>query len=400
MTVNRWIELTEFEPARIGPDRLSMETGHRLHRLFGRYVDVEFPSPKTEGNWQLTSRGWVGFIPVRRDLGLRILPRIPVDNLFLMLEYAYRLKSFRILDGLAGTGSLQGFVDRLVNLLAFWILKRCRKGLYQAYEQESGDLPAVRGRLNVGRMARKPLSVRFSCDYRRLTPDCGDNRILLWTLYRVICGNPAVSDRTKAQVIRAYRSLKGLVSLTPCRPEDCTGRQYHSLNRDYALLHALCRIILDGEVPSHEPGTRTMFPFLIHMPRLYEMFVAEWLAAHAPEDCLFRAQERVEIGTAGMIRFKIDLVAVDRYGGRPRCVMDTKYRTEPPSSQEIAQVVTYALAKGCREAVLVVPVGEAGGLDEMIGGIRVRSMAFDITGDPEEGGRRFLREWLGKNAAC
>src|SRR3989304_7909613 len=55
----------------------------------GRKLRLSFPSPKTNGKWQFTSQGWVGYIPLTPDLGLALRPKIQLGNIFRMLEYAY-----------------------------------------------------------------------------------------------------------------------------------------------------------------------------------------------------------------------------------------------------------------------------------------------------------------------
>jgi 5-methylcytosine-specific restriction enzyme subunit McrC len=61
---------------------------------------VEFPSPKTDHRWELTAQGWVGYIPLSPELGLSLQPKVSLEGLFRMLEYAYRLESFHFLDDL------------------------------------------------------------------------------------------------------------------------------------------------------------------------------------------------------------------------------------------------------------------------------------------------------------
>jgi len=72
----------------------------------------------------------VGHIPVGDDLLVRILPKVPISNLFGMLEVAYNLRSFRILDGEIGIESIEDLYERIVSILARRVLDRARKGLY------------------------------------------------------------------------------------------------------------------------------------------------------------------------------------------------------------------------------------------------------------------------------
>ena len=91
-----------------------------------------------------------------------------------------------------------------------------------------------------------------------------------------------------------------------------------------------------------------MLPFLIDMNRLFELFVAEWLAAHLPKTHCVKAQEHVEITASGDLEFIVDLVLYDAVEDRPLCVLDTKYkRPKTPAAGDIEQVVAYAVSKQC-----------------------------------------------------
>ncbi|HRW82757.1 MAG TPA: hypothetical protein P5049_04800 [Methanothrix sp.] len=160
-------------------------------------------------------------------------------------------------------------------------------------------------------------------------------------------------------------------------------------------MHALCRFFLEQSGPSHKVGDRTMIPFLVDMAKLYELFVAEWLKLKAQKlpDFVVKSQEKVVIGQDGRIKFNIDLVVYERDTPKALFVLDTKYKApDHPGNDDISQVVTYATAKGCHEAILIYP--KPINLDEMIGKIRVRSLEFSLDGDLEEAGRRFLEDLL------
>ncbi len=197
-------------------------------------------------------------------------------------------------------------------------------------------------------------------------------------------------SRALPLVRRAFRSLSGRVRPRPFTPADCAGRLYHRLNQDYSVLHALCRFFLEHTGPTQELGERAMLPFLVSTARLYERFVAEWLRAHPSGGHSIKAQERLTVGAEGQLRFDIDVVLYDSEG-LPIAVLDAKYKdSDLPSEPDVYQVVAYAVAKGCREAILVYPSYHAVPLDITVGDIRVRSLTFALDGDLEAAGRMFV----------
>ncbi len=392
MAEERVIELKEYEQRQLPGRALAEAEGEALWRRYGDQVAVDFPTPKTRHQWQLTSRGWVGFIPLTPELGISLTPKVPLGNLFRMLEVAYKL-DFLTPEGLTDSGSLQEFYERLANILAKRVLDRARRGLYRAYLPDADILPYVRGSLDLSRRLRRPWAVTLPCNFEEHTADLEENQILAWTLLR-IARSGACTERVLPTVRRAYRVLQGSVSLEPYLPEACIGRLYNRLNDDYRPLHALCRFFLEHAGPTHERGDREMIPFLVPMARLFELFVAEWLRAHLPARYRLEVQENVHFGESRELRFQIDLVLYDADVGHPVAVLDTKYKNpERPSERDVQQVVAYAESKSSRNAVLVYPAVTP--LDVPVGGIRVRSLVFPLGGDLESGGEEFAGALMG-----
>jgi len=388
------LELTEYIPSQFDRKVISETLGETLWRKYSHHVSVEFPSPKTDGKWQLTSQGWVGFIPCSDQLAMALRPKVELSNLFRMLEYAYRLESFHFLDSLTYCNSLEEFYERLANVLAKRVLDRSRKGFYRAYLPESERLPFIRGRVNIRKYIQAPWDVKVHCHYEEHTPDISENQILSWTLFQ-IAHSGMCSSRVLPTVRKAFHSLRGLTSIKSFKPRDCIARLYNRLNDDYQPLHALCRFFLDHSGPSHDLGDRTMLPFLVNMARLYELFVSEWLKAHFPANLTLRIQEKVDVGEYETLTFKIDLVLYDSETGNALCVLDTKYKAkEKPETDDVAKVVTYAEMKGCQKAFLIYPAPLSIPYNGKFGKIQVKSMVFPLSGDIEKAGHIFMKSLL------
>lgn len=382
--------LVEHVPSLLPRDALSMEEGTLLLREHDRQVCVEFPSPRTGDAWELTALGWVGHLPVTQALSLTLQPKISLSNLFGMLEYAFH-HDIRFLDGTVPCETLQEVYERIALLLARRILDRGRRGFFRAYVRKEERLPYIRGRVDVRAHARSSWDVAVPCLFENHVSDIDDNQILAWTL-QVILQSRFCRNETTNTIRRAYRELQSLVTPVPCPAEACLRRAYHSLNADYRAMHGLCYFFLAHSGPGHGAGSRSMLPFLVEMPRLFERFTAEWLRAHLPEHVALKSQENVPIDGSGL-RFAVDLVLSDRRTGRPLLVLDTKYkRTDAPSYADIYQAHAYASALRCDEAILIYPAPLRQPLDARIGGIRLRSAAFRLDGDLESAGQDLLRQ--------
>lgn len=392
MTPLQPIELTEYSSETFEINEIEYAIAENLWRNYDKQVTVDFPTPKTSGKWKLTAKGWVGHIAVTPDFHLSLLPKVPLFNLFGMLEYAYNLKSFRLLPGLINCQSLEEFYNHLAHVLAQRILNRGRKGFYRAYLPKTGNLAYVRGRLDMRQTIQKPWEVKLKCHYEEHTADIEENQILAWTLF-LILRSGLCKERVLPKLRQAYHALQGLVTLKPFKSEDCIGRTYHRLNEDYQELHALCRFFLDNTGPSHQIGDRTMLPFLIDMAKLYELFVAEWLKENLPSHLFLKLQEHINI--SDRISFKTDIVIYENSTGKPSYILDTKYKNpSSPAADDVAQVIAYAVFKECQDVVLVYPTSLKYPLNEQVGNIRVRSLTFFLNGNLEQAGQAFLKDLL------
>ena len=387
--MKRTIVLTEFQPQRLPSDSLSVPVAERLWQHYGHLVEVEFPSPKSAGQWQLTAQGWVGMVSVTRELTLVLQPKVTIANLLRLVEIAFDLRALQLFAGTVDAATVLDLYERLALLLAQRVLARCRRGLYRPYQTQQAALPYLRGRLQVDELIRRPIQQGVPCHYQEQRVDVVDNQILAWTLQTILAGD-FCSETQRTLLRQALRALQPLVTMQPFTARDCRQRAYSRLNEDYAPIHALCAFFLEASGPSHLPGATTSVPFVVNMARLYEQFVAAWLQGNLPPTWSLQVQERHHLNSE--LYFAIDLVLYRRDTGQVRAVLDTKYKApvHGPQTADIAQVVAYAAAKQAGEAYLIYPQPLPAPLDLEVGGVRVRSLTFGLDGDLTTAGQAFL----------
>ena len=387
------IHLTEYETNYFPAAFFEEELAKIIWQQYSKYVTIEQPGWRNDNQWELTSSGWVGYIPIQDEITLCLNPKVSIGNLFRMLEYAYRLNLI-VVEGLYESETLDEFYESLAKILALRVLDRKKKGLYKKYIDRREELPYIRGRIQFQEMYRKPWIINIPIQYQEHTPDISDNQILNWTLFVIIrsgiCGENSISI-----IRRAYRELQRIVEQYPYSPQDCINRFYDRLNEDYKPMHALCRFFLENSGPTITLGEHSMMPFLINMDKLFELFVAEWLRTNLPENYQLVSQEHIKFGTTGKIHFEIDLVISEIESGKVKYVLDTKYKApDSPSSPDIHQIVAYGEAKNCKEAILIYPEKLKSPFNGLIGEINLRTLTFPIDGDLEDAGEKFVSELL------
>ncbi len=377
------IELREYESVVIPFGALSEGTIGRIQASYANVVNTEllvYP----EKQWRLTAAGTVGAL-VLDDVTILIRPKIPLANLFHLLDIAYDLP-INYLPDLASSQTIQDFYDRLAARLAELVLVRVRQGLFRSYSERDAQLPYVRGRLRVRelKLAQTKVPVR----YEEFSADVPHNQMLLAALYH-ISRTGLCREETQAQVRKAFQTLRGTVSL-----QRYMGRErleYSRLNGDYRPMHALCRFFLTQTAPLHNSGQQDNPPFLIEMSALFEQFVANWLRDHLPNAYALTVQERTFAGNA--VHVAIDLVISERESGDVWAVLDTKWKApSQPANSDIYQISFYANSRQSPRAILIYPTSLLYPLDTHIETVHLRTLIFDVSDNIEAAGQKFLAQ--------
>lgn len=391
----RQLALRENEAFPLAADELSPAVADSITIRSAGRIEVRDPSRRTGNKWILRSNGAVGAMRLDNGELLTIEPKVSIENLFRMLEYAYGLKEVALPDDLVTAETLDDLFERFALLLANHVLRRANRGFVRTYEGRREELHALRGRIRFGDRARKPSDVALPCDFEEHTGDNEDNRILSWALH-LVSRSPWCGARSRPRVRRALHCLAGIAPPVPIAPDLCDDRTYHRLNADYEPMHCLARFFIQNCGPAHRRGEHATFPFLIDMDALFELFVARWLAQHLPHEFSLDEQRFHSMSVDRQVSFRIDLVVTHRDTGQVLCVLDSKYkRSRRPDAGDVQQVIAYAEELGCEDALLVFPTADIEKHDFRGRKIRVRSCAFDLSGDLEATGLRVLEAVAG-----
>ena len=385
-----WLLLTEHERREVPTSVLTQLEADQLYERYGKgdgAIDIEWPSPKTQGQYVISAKGAVGALPLPSGGGIRIAPKVPLDNLFRMLETAYEIPVHDF-DEHVTVSSIDDLFDRLAHRLGSAVLRRVQRGLVKEYHQFSDRLPYIRGRLDAARLANTVDRSRIDCDFDEHTADVHDNQVLVWTLHRLV-RSPALKHRTRSHVQRALFAVGPAASVKPIAPIHAVRRFYDRLRTDYRPMHLLCRFLLENAGPTHFDGNRETTAFVVQMPRLFERYVAIDLARRLPGHLRLEAHERISLSTEHGLHFDVDLVLRERASREALMVLDTKYKGhDTPSTDDISQVASYALAVGCEDAALIYPSPGEFTLTPL-GHVIVRRLGWPLTGDLDAQGDRF-----------
>ena len=353
-----------FGPQRSGqPDRrvtlreygrevleLSPEQANALNRVGGgQYLSVE--PGEYSGHWQVSAHNYVGSINVA---GLQVLvrPKIPLRNLFLLLEVGLRARDWH--DEAVRFETTGDLLPALVSFFARTTETTLARGLYHSYREQQDRLVALRGRVDIARQLVQPgLAIPTACRFTEFTADLIENSYL----------KAAVSRSLRVagvQPVDRRRLMQHLVTL-----EDVGDLRHHHtdsdrvtftrLNEHYKPALRLARLVLANLTLQDAVGETQASSFMLDMNELFERFVTERLRRALRERLDVKDQHRDRLDERGTVAIKPDLLF--RAAGSPRFVADIKYKLTDDAAggrhPDYYQLLAYTTALDLPEGVLI-----------------------------------------------
>ena len=329
---------------------LSEEQAGALNGAGGRkYLSVE-PS-EIPGHWQVSAHHYVGSISVD---GIQVLvrPKIPLRNLFLLLEVGLREHDWRDEAGLYETS--QDLLPALVSFFARTAETTLARGLYHSYREQRDRLVAVRGRIDMDRqLARPGVVIPTACRFTEFTADLIENSYL----------KAAVSRSLRVAGVQSadrHRLMRHLVAL-----EDVDDVRHHAsayddvvftrLNEHYRPALRLARLVLANLTLQDTLGEVEASSFMLDMNELFERFVTERLRRALRGRLDVKDQHRSHLDEGRDVAIRPDLLF--RSAGSDRLVADIKYKLTDDSAggpnADLYQLLAYTTALNLPEGVLI-----------------------------------------------
>lgn len=216
------------------------------------------------GRWSVRVIDAVGLISVG-DLQIEVVPKIPLDHFLYLLNMS---GWFPRMDE-QSVRAAQGF--SLWDLVANWFLseaeKLLRRGLLKDYQETSGWLSTVRGRVDAVSTIRALARGRFEarCIYEEFEIDTALNRIVREAA-RLVSASPTLSWPNRRRALTIVEHLTGIDRLQIGDLDVVVDRH----TRPYGAPVALARHIVAGQGRTVESGSEIAWTFLIRTPELIE----------------------------------------------------------------------------------------------------------------------------------
>ena len=315
----------------------------------GQYLSVD-PGEQPE-YWQVTARNYVGSINVA---GLQVLvrPKIPLRNLFLLLEVGLREQDWHDEDVRFET--IGDLLPALVSFFARTTETTLARGLYHSYREERDRLVALRGRIDIARQLAQPgVVIPTACRFTEFTADLIENSYL----------KAAVSRSLRVagvQPVDRRRLMQHLVTLedvgdVPHHHSDDDRVVFTRLNEHYKPALRLARLVLANLTLQDAAGETQASSFMLDMNELFERFVTERLRRGLRGRLEVKSQDEDRLDEDRTVTIKPDLVF--RAASSARFVADIKYKltdeTAGGRNADYYQLLAYTTALDLPEGVLI-----------------------------------------------
>ena len=329
---------------------LSAQQADALNRMGdGKYLSVE-PGGHS-GLWRVSAHNYVGSINMA---GLQVLvrPKIPLRNLFLLLEVGLRERDWH--DEAVGYETNSDLLPALVSFFARTTETTLARGLYHSYREQRDRLVALRGRVDIARQIAQPgVVIPTACKFTEFTADLIENSYL----------KAAVSRSLRVagvQPIDRRRLMQHLVTL-----EDVGEVRHHHndhdrvvfsrLNEHYRPALQLARLVLANLTLQDVLGETQASSFMLDMNELFERFVTERLRRALRGRLDVKGQHHDQLDKERYITIKPDLLF--SANSTPRFVADIKYKltddTAAGRNADYYQLLAYTTALDLPEGVLI-----------------------------------------------
>lgn len=362
---------------------------------------VVTPAPGSD-QWHVTATHYVGTV-VLPELELLIRPKVPIDNLFLLLdvglpEGAWRPESFAYASDPNLLPILAAFFARMLE-------RTVATGLLRAYRTEAERLIAVRGRIDFPAQVRQPgVASPVACRFDEYTADIDENRYLKAAVRRLL-RVPGVRPETRRALSRELVRFEEVadVHVSVELPDRLVLTR---LNRHYRPVLRLARLVLGNVGLLDRPGQTAASSFLLDMNDLFQRFVGDRLARHLRGRLEVSEEPVHHLGINRRVAMQPDL-AFRAADGHLVYVGDAKYKLTSSGlgrSGDYYQLLAYTTALRLPEGVLVYCQvdGEAPRrvVEVRHTGTRLCTYALHLAGTPTavEQSLAELAEWIAERA--
>jgi 5-methylcytosine-specific restriction enzyme subunit McrC len=337
------------------------------------YFDIDFRADRLV----LVAGKFIGLIPINETVAINVQPKVGISNLVHIISKSREhLDSLHFFERQYKTTSETSptIFEFFANCLSVELQQIEKEGIYKQYLRRQANLPAPKGKINIGRTVAMNWSrgryYRVYCDYFEFTRDNNYNRMIKFTLW--YCLNHLINIGSKnTQLIRNLSYFYNFFETIPLDKErsflapvinDIQDRKIPMLRLYYENICKICRCIIDDiGIMLSEPGEDVkMLSFIIDMETVFEKYLLYLIREQSyrigPDTKILdgnKEGKRYLFKDSRDYEAKPDIIIMKE--GKFKIILDAKYKMKP-SEADRYKIISHALSYGVKKAVLILPL--------------------------------------------
>lgn len=274
---------------------------------------------------------------------------IPIQNIYYMLAYAFRILQTKEYQKMA-TEPFHNTAELCTALLLTGIATQCKKGLYQTYQPQKQPLSVLKGKIDATAsfQTQSIAKKQLVCQYDDFSINTYPNRILKSTMLLLLKAN---ITNTRKKALRKY--LTYFQNVDTLHIHNIHWHiPYHRNNQTYRMLLGICYLVVKGLLQTNANGSMTFMDFFDtqQMHRLYEKFVFSYYKQEFPQLKVTASQIAWQVDdgfcnmlptmqTDIMLRYKNQCLIIDtKYYAQN---MQTRFDTQKIHAHHLYQIFAY-----------------------------------------------------------
>lgn len=207
---------------------------------------------------------------------------IPVQNVYYMLSYAFRVLNEQGYKNIA-IEQFNNVAELCAAILIKGISVQLKRGLGREYIPEMDALSAIRGKIDISESlkTRTMLKRQMVCVYDDFSVNSYMNQVIKTTVELLLRSDISKVRKKELRKLFVFFSDVELLDI-----HNINWRfQYNRNNQTYQMLISICYLIVKGLLQTNSDGTKKLMDFVDEqrMSRLYEKFILEYFRREHPE---------------------------------------------------------------------------------------------------------------------
>lgn len=260
---------------------------------------------------------------------------IPVQNVYYMLSYAFRVLQEQGYQKLS-VEKFHNTAELFAAILEKGVSIQLKRGLGRDYLPKTETISTLKGKLNISDSIKTQalMKKQMVCSYDDFSVNTEMNRILKSTMLLLLKADITPKRKKSLRKLMVFFSDVDTIDLHTVN----WNQRYHRNNQSYQMLISICYLVFKGLLQTQSNGTMKLMDYLDEqrMCRLYEKFILEYYRQEHPKLSAQASQVEWQLddGLDDMLpKMQTDVTLTPKHNPSKVLIIDAKYYEHTTQSQ-------------------------------------------------------------------